>query len=119
MGPGKSATKAEQARYTALKQLGCAACRQYGKARPAEVHHLVEAGERLGNDFTIPLCDWHHRGVVVRTSANYMTLLCGPSLARSRRDFEREFGTEHDILDDTNELLRDRRNFRFEQEVFA
>jgi hypothetical protein len=86
--------------------MGCIACRKQGFQRPAEIHHLVE-GYRLGHDATIPLCEWHHRGVppmMSMTKAHARKLL-GPSLEESKRQFVAEYGSEKELLDEVNEWL--------------
>jgi hypothetical protein len=69
-----------------------------------EIHHLVEANRRLGDDYTIPLCQYHHRGVapdidnperIYRKSRHY----------HGRRAFEACWGSEHDLLTHTNEIM--------------
>lgn len=49
-------SKEEQAWMDWIVQQGCSICRS-----PAEVHHLVSGGRRLGHLFTIGLCPVHHR----------------------------------------------------------
>ncbi|MEO1035207.1 MAG: Ref family recombination enhancement nuclease [Pseudomonadota bacterium] len=118
MGPNKSSA-ADKRRYLKLKKLGCICCRRYGIKTPAQIHHITVARKRLGNEFTIPLCAWHHQGMPfdsdMRPSA--VTGVFGPSLALSKRLFIAEFGTELELLDEVNELLQDDRNLIFEQEV--
>ena len=100
-------TKAQRARFLALQDMGCAACSQRGVHRPAEIHHLVRGGRRLGHDFTIPLCAWCHRGVPDDgLSVSDAELILGPSLARSKRDFVRFYGSEIDLLVQTDAAIR-------------
>ena len=100
-------TKAERARFQALQTIGCVACRKNGVFSQADVHHLLSGGgRRRGHSFTIPLCPWHHRGqppgdLAVRTS----TLVYGPSLARSPRKFREVFGTDEELLAQTDLLV--------------
>ena len=95
--------KDEIRRYRALKELGCIACRINGVTRVAipEIHHLVEGNKRLGNAYTIPLCTWHHRG----EASSQWEKLKGPSLARSKREFIEESGTERELLESVNKIL--------------
>lgn len=97
-------TQAEQARFRKLIDLGCIACRINGVVTRGaiEIHHLVEGNKRLGHSFTIPLCIWHHRGVAEST----MEMLKGPSLARNKRAFLEEYGTERQLLDAVNRLIQ-------------
>ena len=103
VGRQKPPTKDELRRYHALQELGCIACRINGVSHGAipEIHHLVEGNKRLGNDYTIPLCAWHHRG----EAASQWEKLKGPSLARSKREFIAEYGTERELLDAVNKII--------------
>jgi AraC-like DNA-binding protein len=96
-----------------LKQFGCIACRHRGlSGHSVEIHHLVE-GYRLGHEYTIPLCIWHHRGE--RENLNVpmakMREFFGPSLAREKKQFVREFGSERELLEGVNQWL-DRNRIR-------
>lgn len=102
VGRQPTPTKSEQRRYRALKELGCIACRINGNyGVPAEIYHLVEGNKRLGNDYTIPLCGFHHRGA----AENSIERLKGPSLAINKRAFVEEYGSERELLAVVNHLL--------------
>lgn len=61
----------------------------------------------MGNEFTVPLCYWHHRGVLppdCKTST-IAELTYGPSLAKSKRRFTEQYGTEAQLLQKVNNLL--------------
>ena len=90
-----------------LKQMSakpCIACRLHGAAQPnrTEVHHIVDRGYRKhsgGHESTIPLCQWHHRGVCLDGyTGTQMTEKWGPSMALAKRDFVRTYGTERELL---------------------
>lgn len=103
VGRQPTPTKSEKRRYRALKELGCIACRINGNyGVPAEIHHLVEGNKRLGNDYTLPLCAFHHRGV----AENSIERLKGPSLALNKRAFVDEYGNEHELLARVDRLLK-------------
>lgn len=107
----KTATRAQKRRFIDLQMVGCVCCRLEGNAgdyrpEPADIHHLVVGGRRLGHDYTIPLCPWHHRG----NSKNGLTTgdmerVYGPSLARSKREFVSRYGTELCLLELANRHL--------------
>ena len=86
-----------------VASLGCVICRNLGfGASFAEVHHVragVGKGQRAADTDTIPLCPPHHRGTL-----HPMV----PSIHLDKRRFEREFGTERELLAqtirDVNEL---------------
>ena len=55
-------TKAEQSWLDAICRLGCCVCIRTGRGEtPAEPHHLLDGGRRLGHMWSIPLCPIHHR----------------------------------------------------------
>jgi hypothetical protein len=99
VGHTKPASKAQKRRFRILGQeIGCMCCRMLGQGFvPAEIHHITRGGRRLGHDFTIPLCGWHHRGVGINRF--------GASIADGRKLFEEFWGNEFDLLDDANRLL--------------
>jgi hypothetical protein len=98
--------------------IGCLACIANMKAgnglRPTglacEWDHLNEGGKhggrRLGDDASIGLCAWHHRGVLpsgfTQTTA---TLAFGPSWAVSPNGFRAHYGTRESLLPEQNRLL--------------
>jgi hypothetical protein len=104
----KGATKAEKQRFQYITELGCIACRQLGLTRHAEVHHIVEGNKRLGHSFTIGLCPWHHRSVIEMGSC-MAEWIYGPALGgdhANKRAFYKIFGSERELLEKQNELLR-------------
>ena len=99
-------TKADIARFRLFQKIGCVACRKRGISSQADVHHLLSGGKRLGHQYTIPLCPWHHRGnppdgmLVAESEARF-----GPSLARGPKRFRAEFGSDSILLAQTDLLL--------------
>lgn len=99
-------TAAEERRLSALSRMTCIACELNGPAwaqpNRTEVHHLVDKGTRKlsgGHKATLPLCAWHHRGVVPRQhTALFMLGRYGPSLALQKRAFVARYGTERALL---------------------
>ena len=60
------ATKAQQARFERIKEIGCICClKTLYVYEPPEIHHITDCGRRRGHDYTIGLCPWHHRGVSI------------------------------------------------------
>ena len=98
-------------RMAVVKQMPCIACAVFASiCGPTEVHHLNLGGragqKRRGDQYTIPLGAWHHRGEPKNgKTASYMRTLYGPSLARESRAFRRCYGTDDELLAKTNELL--------------
>lgn len=88
-----------QRRYDLLQQIGCIACSIEGAGYAApDCHHIVEGNKRLGDEYTLPLCPWHHRGVLPSKP--------GPSLAKSKREFVARYGTERELLEKVDRLIR-------------
>lgn len=105
-------TIAEQKRLDAIHRMPCCACVKNLDFRiiyPTEAHHLVDKGYREhsgGHMATIPLCRWHHRGEPLENyGVREMTALCGPSMALDKRAFTEKYGTQRQLLDETNGLL--------------
>ena len=95
-----------QRRFKRFRDIGCICCRRLGhKNGQVEVHHLVEGRKRLGDDETIPLCAYHHRGVTEYKKSIAERVLKASRHLHGRRAFEQEWGSEKDLLTYTNELL--------------
>jgi hypothetical protein len=99
-------TKAEAARMAAFQKIGCLACRSLGFYRTPEVHHLLSGNKRRGHKFTVPLCSWHHRSTPFELyDQKSSTLAFGPSLALGSKPFHAHFGSDEELLAETNRLL--------------
>lgn len=98
-------------RMDKLTEIGCICCRKLGYKSPAEIHHIVRGMRRIGDDETIPLCAYHHRGVKPVPDMGRMALLTtenvfGPARhVVGRRAFEKRWGTEKELLIEVNDLL--------------
>lgn len=108
----KKPTKAEEARLKAIRAMPCLACEKERVQQPlrTEAHHLVDKGTRAhsgGHMATIPLCIWHHRGEPVEyMTKKEMHQIYGPSLALHKREFKACYGTERELLAETDERLK-------------
>lgn len=86
-------TKAQQARFDAIKDAGCVVAFLRGlRWTPAEIHHLTLGGKhgqkRMGHEFTVGLNPWSHRGVAFNgLSVDQCRHLFGPSYALEPRAF--------------------------------
>ncbi len=95
-------------RFDMMKESGCIATmiatNRY--SQPPDIHHLTAAGRRRGDDYTIALSPWHHRGV---KPAHLTTQRCsglyGPSFAHGRKEFARFFGSDDYLLKVQNLIL--------------
>lgn len=99
-----------QARRQALIEHGCIACSINGFwAGPAESHHIVDKGYRKhsgGDEATLPLCAWHHRGEPwIDFPVSYMRERFGPSMALEAKTFAVEFGTQRELLAKVNDTI--------------
>jgi hypothetical protein len=88
-----------------VKRLCCIACEieDVNQPNPTEAHHLNEGGhagqKRRGDEFQIPLCQWHHRAVrPVGMNRDTMTHLYGPSLALDSKQFRFAYGDDDSLL---------------------
>jgi len=108
MGPNKAPTKLEREWMDAISKIGCLACKKVDRFRRAEVHHVVVGNRRLGHMYTIPVCDWHHRGVMPDglSQADCREAL-GPSFARDKEQFTQRYGDEMKLLDQTSRLVKE------------
>lgn len=103
-------TAAQRARFGHILEHGCIVCRKnYRLRRAAEIHHLTVGGHhgqrRLGHDFTIGLCSWHHRGVNAFGSVKLGRAAYGPSYALEPKAFRERFGNDDSLLAYQNQLI--------------
>lgn len=101
----------DQRRYERLLAIGCIACLLGGHLAcgKVDVHHLVDKGYRKhsgGNQATIPLGAWHHRGEpLIDTTCTQMRLKFGPSMFHESKEFARIYGSQRELLAKINEIL--------------
>ena len=92
-------TKEEKAHYDKLSQLGCIVCRREGyEYSPPHIHHIrhgVGLSQRSHWSLAIPLCPNHHQ------NGGY-----GIALHAGQKEFERKFGTEVELLQETIKLIK-------------
>lgn len=104
--------RAEAWRLERLAGMRCIACVIEGCEQPhrTEIHHIVDKGYRKhsgGHSATLPICSWHHRGVSANgLTGSEMSFRYGPSLARSKRQFVEAYGTERELLERVDGILR-------------
>ena len=97
----KRPNKVERERLKTIGEMPCYACFIDGKENSSEVHHIRKhtgMGLRPSHFDTIPLCSGHHR-------TNKISVHLG------KKEFERRYGTEQEILEKVNrEIERCREN---------
>lgn len=104
-------TRAEAARFDAIRDLGCLVALLRNLPRTeCEIHHLLLDGHhgqrRRGHMATIGLNSWSHRGVPIgRMSAKRCREVFGPSLALEPNRFRAEIGRDDYLLEAQNTLL--------------
>lgn len=89
-------TKTEKAFQDRVREVGCIVCLQQGYYSPCDLHHLLRGGRRIGEDFVIALCPMHHR-----SGLNTEKVV---SRHPWRKEFERRYGTETELLKKTRDL---------------
>jgi hypothetical protein len=106
--------KAREHRFRRLKEMLCIACNIEGLPQPMypEIHHLNLGGKagqaRRGDEFTIPLCRYHHQGQPPSgESTSSARVLYGPSLKYHSRAFREKYGSDDELLAKVNaEIVR-------------
>ena len=91
-------TKDERQHYDKLSQLGGIVCRREGWGySPPHIHHIrhgVGLSQRSHWSLAIPLCPNHHQ------NGGY-----GIALHAGQKEFERKFGSEVELLQETIKLM--------------
>ena len=103
--------KAREHRFRRLREIGCIACWMRGDLGvPPEIHHLNLGGKagqkRRGDEFTIPLCRWHHqadKGLYQTAEAARVDI--GPSLKLHSRAFRETYGSDDFLLVKVNGII--------------
>ena len=89
----KKPTKAESEHMGKVAAMGCIVCcnLSFGET-PATIHHIGNGtmAKRASNYEVIPLCHFHHQG------GNN-----GEAVHSGRKSFEKNFGTEKELLSQT------------------
>lgn len=102
--------RAKERRFSRIRDIGCLCSRRKGWYVAPEVHHLnlgQHAGApRRGDEFTIGLSAWHHRGVpLLGMNAKQCTQMLGPSMALEPVRFREVFGTDDELLAEQDRLI--------------
>lgn len=83
-----------------------------GQPNRTEAHHVVEQSYRKhqgGDEASIPLCGWHHRGEpLMSMTVKEMKFCHGPSLRLHKREFVALYGRERVLLIRVNRKIESR-----------
>lgn len=114
---GKTAPilKADKERFEIIVEIGCLPClleRIHGT--PCQVHHATDCGHRIEDEgsehrYTYGNCLWHHSGELngtCRGSVQYAEKLYGPSLRLSSRAYHERYGSERELVQVEDALIR-------------
>ena len=104
------------ARFDALRAIGCVCCwlnerdGLFPTLSPVEIHHLNGGGhhgqKRRGDEFTVPLCSFHHRAVPVFPGPyRFQARMYGPSWAKGSKPFRAVYGPDDELLALANRLI--------------
>lgn len=88
--------KSEKKRFDQLKQIGCIACLKKGRFTEPVIHHIRKhtgMGLRPKHEDTIPLCPQHHN-------------MGNNSVHLNKKLFYHLYGTEAELLEETNEKIK-------------
>jgi hypothetical protein len=101
VGKTKKPTKKQSEYMDFLKHhIPCMACLTKKKIRHPEIHHLTDGGRRLGHDWVLSLCPYHHRGVNdSNRSTQQMIGQLGHSVAHGRKAFRLDFGGQRKLVE--------------------
>lgn len=91
----------------ALKECGCVPCWiERLASNPADAHHVVAGGRRVGHAATYALCKWHHVGQPWQGySTKQMTASIGPSLHHESKAYHDRYGSESDLVELQDAML--------------
>jgi hypothetical protein len=100
-------TRSDAARLQILSDLYCIPCAIDNWAEPAEIRHITEGFRRVNGSetehrWTYCICPWHHRSVPP-TEIYYDF---GPSMARDPRAYHARYGSERELVQIADALVR-------------
>jgi hypothetical protein len=95
-------TAEERRRLSILSEVGCLCCMIDGWWESAEIHHPTEGFHRKGHRHSYPICPWHHRAV----PPPHVCVDFGPSLARAPAQYCERYGTEAELVQIADAVVR-------------
>jgi hypothetical protein len=108
LGNSQRITAAQSERFGQIKAGRCVACWKRGMVTiGCDAHHLLSGGLRIGHEATVALCAWHHRAVPFDgETPPRMRMLYGPSLMDGSKTFRAAYGTDEELLQLQEQMLR-------------
>ena len=111
VGKTKYQTKADERRLSTLVEIGCIPCLIEGRIGAATIQHVTDCGRRHEDQhrMTYGSCPWHHMAVPPgRKEANMAKNVkaYGPSFAYNRGEFAERYGTELQLVQIADALVR-------------
>lgn len=105
---GKHMTAQDRSRIDEIKAGRCVACWRRGITTiGCDAHHLLSGGRRIGHGATVALCLWHHRQHPDQgETVPRMRMLYGPSLMDGSKLFRAAYGTDAELLELQERMLR-------------
>lgn len=100
---GRQPTAVEKLNMKSIRSLGCICCRKSGlpfSALNTAIHHIRGSVKPLAHMFVLPLCHKHHQDKDNRVPARWAS-----RHGDGRAAFEKEYGTEIDLLIECAGLL--------------
>lgn len=108
-------TKQEAERIVACKEGPCMACdvirsnsRNGCDNEGCDYQHMKSGNIRMGHMHGYALCAWHHRRVPFDgCTPSYMVKMYGPSLLDGGKTFAKAYGSEKELWERQNQILRE------------
>lgn len=107
-GSSERVTAAQAERFGHIKAGRCVACWKRGMVTiGCDAHHLLSGGRRIGHEASVALCLWHHRGhPLPGVTPPQMRFQYGPSLMDGSKTFRAAYGTDAELLELQEQMLR-------------
>lgn len=107
----------KERRFELIYAIGCICCARFQWFKQCQIHHLnlgEHAGApRLGDEYTIGLCPYHHQGQpLAGLTERECFLLVGPSMAKEPVKFRASFGSDEQLLAFQNYLIERREGLK-------
>ena len=110
VGQTEPRTQADELRFEIIYEIGCLPCLIDAWFADATIQHTLDGGQRIGHQASYGSCPYHHQGLRPEGYAGPMNAHVerkyGPSFARNKRAFEQRYGTEPQLVQITDAMVR-------------